>query len=71
MAKVRRRNKPKLHIWAADLTLTNYPSPKKPWAADTRVRRAKEQPIGGVPSGDLDRRRDRVREDCESCDAVA
>ena len=23
-----------------------------------RVRRAKEQPIGGVPSGDLDRRRD-------------
>ena len=51
MAKVRRRNKPKLHICAADWTLTNYPSPKKPWSADTRVRRAKEAGFAGYSSG--------------------
>ena len=42
MAKKKSTTKPKLHLCAAAWTLTGYPSPKKEWSVDTKVKRAAE-----------------------------
>ena len=39
--------KPKLHLCAANWTLQNYPSAKRPWSMETKVRRAKEAGFAG------------------------
>ena len=46
--------KPRLRLCAAALTMTNYPSTKRPWSADTMVRKAKEAGFEGFSAGAQD-----------------
>ena len=43
--------KPRLRLCAAAWTMTNYPSAKKQWSADTKVRKAKEAGFDGFSAG--------------------
>ena len=43
--------KPRLHLCAAAWTMTNYPSAKRQWSVDTKVRKAKEAGFEGFSSG--------------------
>ncbi|MDA0748908.1 MAG: xylose isomerase [bacterium] len=43
--------KPKLHVIAADWTLRNYPSEKKPWSVETKVAKVKEAGFAGMSAG--------------------
>lgn len=46
--------KPRLRLCAAAWTMTNYPSTKRPWSADTMVRKAKEAGFEGFSAGAQD-----------------
>ncbi|MEE2658986.1 MAG: xylose isomerase [Candidatus Latescibacterota bacterium] len=50
MAK-KRTVKPKLHLCAAAWTMTNYPSEKREWSIDTKVRKVKEAGFAGFSAG--------------------
>ncbi|MBQ37296.1 MAG: xylose isomerase [Gemmatimonadaceae bacterium] len=46
--------KPRLRLCAAAWTMTNYPSAKRQWSADTKVRKAKEAGFDGFSAGAQD-----------------
>ena len=43
--------KPRLRLCAAAWTMTNYPSQKRQWSDDTKVRKAKEAGFDGFSAG--------------------
>ncbi|NKB68357.1 MAG: xylose isomerase [Candidatus Latescibacteria bacterium] len=51
MAKKKAAKTPQLHLCAAAWTMTNYPSAKRQWSAETKVKRAKEAGFTGFSAG--------------------
>ncbi|MBI4531750.1 MAG: xylose isomerase, partial [Candidatus Latescibacteria bacterium] len=43
--------KPQLRMVAAAWTLSNYPTPKRPWSVETKVKKAKEAGFVGISAG--------------------
>ncbi len=48
---VKRRVRPKIKIMAADWSLRDYPSEKRPWSVETKVKRVKEAGFDGMSAG--------------------